>query len=81
MNADRFPMTLGLQQSKLIISVFKGLDNMTKFTISDDAMNDFLKHRFDDCLIDEDENDDDVETLDEIERIEYERNVLSLERG
>ena len=53
---------------------------MTKYTISDDAMNDFLKHRFDDCLIDDDE-DDDVETLDEIERIEYERNVLSLERG
>ena len=54
---------------------------MTKYTISDDAMNDFLKHRFDDWLIDDDDEDDDVETLDEIERIEYERNVLSLERG
>lgn len=54
---------------------------MTKYTISDDAMNDFLKHRFDDRLIDDEDEDDDVETLDEIERIEYERNVLSLERG
>lgn len=54
---------------------------MTKYTISDDAMNDFLKHRFDDWLIDDENEDEDVETLDEIERIEYERNVLSLERG
>lgn len=46
----------------------------------DYEMEDFLKHRFDDWLY-EDREEDDVETLDEIEEREYWRNVLSQERG
>jgi len=48
--------------------------------MDDDAMNDFLKHRFDDWMVDDEYDEDDIETLDEIEEREYWRNVLSQER-